>query len=162
MAGLVVNHSARLYFYRRPAGRVACSVRRTGGRRSNRCSDWRLVTATSVRAHSGRRLGAGHRARRPGARAQPGAPDAYAPIWLLPRIVRTCHAPSPKLSARTTATPPGPRRQPTHLSPKKLRSPEALISRLGAGAVDLRGATILDYSSFLTEMSNWTCVGHFI
>jgi hypothetical protein len=22
--------------------------------------------------------------------------------------------------------------------------------------------TILDYSSFLTEMSNWTCVGHFI
>ena len=31
-----------------------------------------------------------------------------------------------------------------------------------AGAVDLRGGTILDYSSFLTEMSNWTCVGHFI
>ncbi len=22
--------------------------------------------------------------------------------------------------------------------------------------------TILDYSSFLTEMSNWACVGHFI
>jgi hypothetical protein len=74
-----------------PAGRIACSVRRTGGRRSNRCSDWRLVTATSVRAHSGRGPGAGHRARRPGARAQPGAPDADAPIWLLPRIVRTCH-----------------------------------------------------------------------
>jgi len=74
-----------------PAGRIACSVRRTGGRRSKRCSDWRLVTATSVRAHSSRRPGAGHRARRPGARAQPGAPDAYAPIWLLPRIVRTCH-----------------------------------------------------------------------
>jgi hypothetical protein len=29
-------------------------------------------------------------------------------------------------------------------------------------SVDLRGGTILDYSSFLTEMSNWTCVGHFI
>ena len=62
------------------------------GRRSNRCSDWRLVTDTSVRAHSAdRRPGAGHRARRPRARAQPGAPDAYAPIWPLPRIVRTCH-----------------------------------------------------------------------
>jgi hypothetical protein len=34
--------------------------------------------------------------------------------------------------------------------------------RLGAGAVDLCGGTILDYSSCLTEMSNWTCVGHFI
>ena len=35
--------------------------------------------------------------------------------------------------------------------------------RLGAGAVDPCGGTILDdYSSCLTEMSNWTCVGHFI
>ena len=50
--------------------------------------------------------------------------NAYAPIWLLPRIARTCHDTatcSPKLSARTTATPPGPRRQPTPLSPKKRR-----------------------------------------
>src|SRR6185312_16803176 len=113
-AGLSSTMVPDFIFTDGPAGRIACSVRRTGGRRSNRCSDWRLVTTTSVRAYSGRRPGAGHRARRPGARAQPGAPDAYAPIWLIPRIVRTCHdtaiAPSPKLSARTTATPPG-RRQ---------------------------------------------------
>jgi hypothetical protein len=67
-----------------PAGRIACSVRRTGGRRSNRCSDWRVVTTTSVRAHSGRRPGAGHRARRPGARANHARlmrmlPSGYSP-----------------------------------------------------------------------------------
>jgi hypothetical protein len=92
VAGLVSTIVPDFTFTDGPAGRIACSVRRTGGRRSNRGSDWRLVTATSVRAHSAdRRPGAGHRARRPGAQAQPGAPDAYAPIWLLRRIVRTCH-----------------------------------------------------------------------
>jgi hypothetical protein len=91
VAGLVSTIVPDFTFTDDPAGRIACSVRRTGGRRSNRGSDRRLVTATSVRAHSSRRPGAGYRARRPGARAQPGAPDAYAPIWLLPRIVRTCH-----------------------------------------------------------------------
>lgn len=82
---------ARASAHRSPDSRAGRPGGRRG-RRSNRCSDWRLVTATSVRAHSAdRRPGAGHRARRPRARAQPGAPDAYAPIWLLPRIVRTCH-----------------------------------------------------------------------
>ena len=55
------------------------------GRRSNRCTDWRLVTARSVRAHSAdRRPGAGHRARRP--RAGPNQahlmrmlPSGYSP-----------------------------------------------------------------------------------
>ena len=59
------------------------------GRRSNRCTDWRLVTAT--RPGTQRRPQARRRPPGPRARAQPGAPDAYAPIWLLPRIVRTCH-----------------------------------------------------------------------
>ena len=82
---------ARASAHRSPDSRAGRPGGRRG-RRSNRCTDWRLVTATSVRAHSAdRRPGAGHRARRPRARAQPGAPDAYAPIWLLPRIVRTCH-----------------------------------------------------------------------
>jgi hypothetical protein len=36
-------------------------------------------------------------------------------------LPRHRHVPSPKLSARTTATPPGPRRQPTHLLPTKPR-----------------------------------------
>ena len=124
MAGLVSTIVPDFTFTDGPAGRIACSVRRTGGRRSNRGSDWRLVTATSVRAHSGRRPGAGHRARRPGARAQPGAPDAYAPIWLLPRIVRTCHdtATCPRQNClHAQRRPAGPRRQPTPLSPKKRR-----------------------------------------
>ena len=107
-----------------PAGRIACSVRRTGGRRSNRCSDWRLVTTTSVRAHSGRRPDAGHRARRPGARAQPGAPDAYSPIWLLPGSCEPAATP-PRALAKTVCThngePAGPTAEPTHLSPTKLR-----------------------------------------
>ena len=64
--------------------RRACGRR---GRRSNRCSDWRLVTATSVRAHSAdRRPGAGHRAKRPRAGPNKARLNAYAPIWLLPRI----------------------------------------------------------------------------
>jgi hypothetical protein len=42
------------------------------------------------------------------------------------------------------------------------RSPEALISHDSAPMRDLRGGTILDYSSLLTDMSNWTCVGHFM
>ena len=126
MAGLVSTIVPDFTFTDGPAGRIACSVRRTGGRRSNRGSDWRLVTATSVRAHSAdRRPGAGHRARRPGARAQPGAPDAYAPIWLLPRIVRTCHdtatCPRQNCLHAQRRPPPGPRRQPTPLSPKKRR-----------------------------------------
>jgi hypothetical protein len=101
---------ARASAHRSPDSRAG----RPGGRRGRRSKPLQRLAAgyCYVRAHS-----AGRRARRPRARAQPGAPDAYAPIWLLPRIVRTCHdtghVPSPKLSARTTATPPGPRRQPT-------------------------------------------------
>ena len=53
------------------------------GRRSNRCTDWRLVTARSVRAHSAdRRPGAGHRARRPRpnqARLMRMLPSGYSP-----------------------------------------------------------------------------------
>ena len=108
---------ARASAHRSPDSRAG----RPGGRRGRRSKPLQRLAAgyCYVRAHS-----AGRRARRPRARAQPGAPDAYAPIWLLPRIVRTCHDTatcSPKLSARTTATPPGPRRQPTPLSPKRLR-----------------------------------------
>ena len=51
-------------------------------------------------------------------------------------LPRHRHVPSPKLSARTTATPPGPRRQPTPLSPKKLRYGRfSTISRAAHGYV---------------------------
>jgi hypothetical protein len=44
-----------------------------------------------------------------------------------------------------------------------LRRPCERVELLpGTDAVDLRGGTILDYPSSLTEMFNWTCVGHFI
>jgi hypothetical protein len=51
----------------------------------------------------------------------------------------------------------------THWILVNSRSPEALISHDSALVQSTSVAgTILDYSSFLTEMSNWTCVGHFI
>ena len=70
----------------RTAPRIPVPVAQAvGGRRSKPLQ--RLAAGYCyVRAHS-----AGRRARRPRARAQPVAADAYAPIWLLPRIVRTCH-----------------------------------------------------------------------
>ena len=75
---------ARASAHRSPDSRAGRPSGRRG-RRSNRCSDWRLVTATSVRAHSAdRRPGAGHRARRP--RAGPNQarlmrmlPSGYSP-----------------------------------------------------------------------------------
>ena len=77
---------ARASAHRSPDSRAG----RPGGRRGRRSKPLQRLAAgyCYVRAHSaGRRPGAGD----PVPRAQPGAPDAYAPIWPLPRIVRTCH-----------------------------------------------------------------------